>query len=258
VRGLRAVRRRPELLAAQLDAIAQAAARSPAEVWVMAPMVATSEEAAWFRAQLHDRPVAKTGVMIEIPAAALTAQAILAEADFASLGTNDLAHTRSRPTAWSGHSQACRALAACPPQRQETSKRQAQRACPPAELLTDGVHQHENRGERNRMRVLLIGPPAQARAPRRPESPPTSISPRSTGDLLREEVAAGTQLGRTAKAYVDNGDPVPDDLVITITKARFVKANTEGGYILDDYPRTLAQAEAAHRWATARGVPFER
>jgi phosphoenolpyruvate-protein phosphotransferase (PTS system enzyme I) len=91
VRGLRAVRRRPELLADQLDAIGQAAAGSPAEVWVMAPMVATSEEAAWFRAQLHDRPVAKTGVMIEIPAAALTAQAILAEADFASLGTNDLA-----------------------------------------------------------------------------------------------------------------------------------------------------------------------
>jgi phosphoenolpyruvate-protein phosphotransferase (PTS system enzyme I) len=91
VRGLRAVRRRPELLTAQLDAIAQAAAGSPAEVWVMAPMVATAEEAGWFRAQLGGRMVARTGVMIEIPAAALTAEAILAEADFASLGTNDLA-----------------------------------------------------------------------------------------------------------------------------------------------------------------------
>jgi phosphoenolpyruvate-protein phosphotransferase (PTS system enzyme I) len=91
VRGLRAFRRRPELLTAQLDAIAQAAAGSPAEVWVMAPMVATAEEAGWFRAQLGGRVVARTGVMIEIPAAALTAEAILAEADFASLGTNDLA-----------------------------------------------------------------------------------------------------------------------------------------------------------------------
>jgi phosphotransferase system enzyme I (PtsI) len=91
VRGLRAVRQRPELLASQLDAIGQAAAGSPAEVWVMAPMVATAEEAGWFRGQLGDREVAKTGVMIEIPAAALTAGAILAEADFASIGTNDLA-----------------------------------------------------------------------------------------------------------------------------------------------------------------------
>jgi Adenylate kinase len=53
------------------------------------------------------------------------------------------------------------------------------------------------------------------------------------------------------QAQVERGDLVPDDLVITITKARVVKANTEGGYILDGYPRTLAQAEAAHRRATA-------
>jgi phosphoenolpyruvate-protein phosphotransferase (PTS system enzyme I) len=91
VRGLRAFRQHPELLAAQLDAIGQAAAGSQAEVWVMAPMVATAEEAAWFRAQLGDRPVARIGVMVEVPAAALTAEAVLAEADFASVGTNDLA-----------------------------------------------------------------------------------------------------------------------------------------------------------------------
>ncbi len=91
VRGLRAVRRRPELLDAQLDAIAQAAQGSGTDVWVMAPMVATADEAAWFTAKLRGRPVARAGVMIEIPAAALTADAILAEADFASLGTNDLA-----------------------------------------------------------------------------------------------------------------------------------------------------------------------
>jgi phosphotransferase system enzyme I (PtsI) len=91
VRGLRAVRRRTELLDAQLDAIAQAAEGSRADVWVMAPMVATAEEAAWFTGQLRDKPVKKAGVMIEIPAAALTADAILDVADFASLGTNDLA-----------------------------------------------------------------------------------------------------------------------------------------------------------------------
>ncbi|HZD37635.1 MAG TPA: phosphoenolpyruvate--protein phosphotransferase [Actinomycetes bacterium] len=91
VRGLRALRRRPELLTEQLDAVGEAAAGSRAEVWVMAPMVATAEEAAWFCAQVRQRPVAKAGVMIEIPAAALQAAEILAECDFASIGTNDLA-----------------------------------------------------------------------------------------------------------------------------------------------------------------------
>jgi phosphotransferase system enzyme I (PtsI) len=90
-RGLRAVRRIPEVLADQLEAIGRAAAASSAEVWVMAPMVATAAEAAWFRAQARRQPVAKAGVMIEIPAAALTAPALLAAVDFASIGTNDLA-----------------------------------------------------------------------------------------------------------------------------------------------------------------------
>ncbi|HEX6678442.1 MAG TPA: putative PEP-binding protein, partial [Actinomycetes bacterium] len=92
-RGLRALRHAPEVLADQLDAIGQAAAAGGAEVWVMAPMVAVPEEAAWFREQarrLGDR-VAKVGVMVEVPAAALAAPAVLAEVDFVSIGTNDLA-----------------------------------------------------------------------------------------------------------------------------------------------------------------------
>jgi phosphotransferase system enzyme I (PtsI) len=90
-RGLRAVRRVPEVLADQLEAIGRAAASTRADVWVMAPMVASADEAAWFRAQARRQPIGKAGVMIEIPAAALRARAVLAEADFASIGTNDLA-----------------------------------------------------------------------------------------------------------------------------------------------------------------------
>ena len=90
-RGLRAVRRAPEVLADQLEAIGRAAGASSADVWVMAPMVATAEETAWFRAQAHRQPIGRAGVMIEIPAAALQARAVLAEADFVSIGTNDLA-----------------------------------------------------------------------------------------------------------------------------------------------------------------------
>jgi phosphoenolpyruvate-protein phosphotransferase (PTS system enzyme I) len=91
VRGLRALQRAPEVLAGQLEAIGQAAAASRAEVWVMAPMVSLPAEAAWFREQASRQPIAKAGVMIEVPAAALAAPAILAAADFASIGTNDLA-----------------------------------------------------------------------------------------------------------------------------------------------------------------------
>jgi adenylate kinase len=108
------------------------------------------------------------------------------------------------------------------------------------------------------MRVLLIGPPGAGKGTQAARiAAHFDLARIATGDLLREEVAAGSQLGRTAKAYIDQGDLVPDELVITITKARVVKANTQSGYILDGYPRTLAQAEAAHRWATARGVAFD-
>jgi adenylate kinase len=108
------------------------------------------------------------------------------------------------------------------------------------------------------MRVLLIGPPGSGKGTQAARiAAHFDLARIATGDLLREEVAAGTELGRTAKVYLDRGDLVPDDLVITLTKARVVKANAEGGYILDGYPRTLAQAEAAHRWATARGVPLD-
>jgi len=91
VRGLRAFRGPYEhLLDTQLAALAEAAADSPAELWVMAPMITTAEEAAWFAAKARAAGIAQAGVMIEVPAAALTAREVLAEVDFASIGTNDL------------------------------------------------------------------------------------------------------------------------------------------------------------------------
>lgn len=91
VRGLRVARARPEVLTDQLEAIALAAADTRAEVWVMAPMVATVEETRWFCEQARRGPVEHVGVMIEVPAAALAAEQLLGVADFASIGTNDLA-----------------------------------------------------------------------------------------------------------------------------------------------------------------------
>jgi phosphotransferase system enzyme I (PtsI) len=91
VRGLRTARRHPELLDGQLQAIARAARGSGADVWVMAPMVATAREAAAFADAVHGHGLPVAGAMIEVPAAALRAASLLDACDFASLGTNDLA-----------------------------------------------------------------------------------------------------------------------------------------------------------------------
>jgi len=90
VRGLRTAVRHPEVLGRQLDAIARASAAEDAEVWVMAPMVATPDEARDFAAACRERGLATSGVMIEVPAAALQSRWVLAQVDFASIGTNDL------------------------------------------------------------------------------------------------------------------------------------------------------------------------
>lgn len=91
VRGYRLVGPHPELLDAQLTALARAQEATGSTPWVMAPMVATADEARDFAARARAAGVATVGVMVEVPAAALRARDVLAEVDFVSIGTNDLA-----------------------------------------------------------------------------------------------------------------------------------------------------------------------
>lgn len=90
VRGIRTVAHSEQVLTDQLAAIAAAASAEQAEVWVMAPMVATADEAADFVARCHAAGLPTAGVMVEVPSAALRASDILATTSFASIGTNDL------------------------------------------------------------------------------------------------------------------------------------------------------------------------
>lgn len=90
LRGLRALRASEDILREQLTALQQADAATDADLWVMAPMVSTVEETEYFTAICRDYGIKTAGVMVEVPSSALLADRVLAVADFASIGTNDL------------------------------------------------------------------------------------------------------------------------------------------------------------------------
>ncbi|WP_084361552.1 phosphoenolpyruvate--protein phosphotransferase [Herbiconiux solani] len=90
LRGLRALRANEPILRDQLAALAAADAQTDADLWVMAPMVSTVEETRYFTALAREAGLKTAGVMVEVPSSALLADRILADADFASIGTNDL------------------------------------------------------------------------------------------------------------------------------------------------------------------------
>ena len=80
----------------------------------------------------------------------------------------------------------------------------------------------------------------------------------ATGDILRESVARGTELGKKAKAYMDRGELVPDELVIQIIQDRMKESDAVNGFILDGFPRTLPQAEALDKVFEKSGMKVDR
>ncbi len=95
------------------------------------------------------------------------------------------------------------------------------------------------------MRLVFLGPPGVGKGTYASAiSKKYGIPHISTGDIFREEIKKGSELGKKVKSYVDAGKLVPDDIVIEVVKRRLSMDDCKKGFILDGFPRTLAQAEA--------------
>lgn len=95
------------------------------------------------------------------------------------------------------------------------------------------------------MNVILLGPPGAGKGTQAERIAKECVIPHiSTGEMLREAVAKGTELGKLAREYMTKGDLVPDEVVIGIVNERIGEHDAEMGFLLDGFPRTVAQADA--------------
>lgn len=94
------------------------------------------------------------------------------------------------------------------------------------------------------MKLILLGAPGAGKGTQAAELiKEYNIPSISTGQIIRETIAAGTPLGNEVKAYIDRGELVPDDIVVEMVKERIKSDDCKNGYILDGFPRTISQAE---------------
>ena len=108
------------------------------------------------------------------------------------------------------------------------------------------------------MRLVLLGPPGAGKGTQAARlSERYGIPQISTGDILREHVQEGTALGIKARSYMDRGEYVPDDLVVQMVMDRLAEPDAEKGFILDGFPRTVAQARALERALADLGRPLD-
>ena len=108
------------------------------------------------------------------------------------------------------------------------------------------------------MRIVLIGAPGGGKGTQaKMLIEKYGIPQVSTGDLLREAVAAGTSLGMRAKAAMDAGQLVSDDIVLGMIKERLAKPDAQKGFILDGFPRNIPQAEALDKMLDKMGKPLQ-
>lgn len=107
------------------------------------------------------------------------------------------------------------------------------------------------------MRVVLLGKPGSGKGTQaRRIAEAADIAVISTGELIRDSIRQGTEIGKEFRRYTDAGLLVPDQLVLDLFQQRLEKPDCAHGFLLDGFPRTLAQAEALEKMLVARAQPL--
>lgn len=109
------------------------------------------------------------------------------------------------------------------------------------------------------LRTILLGPPGAGKGTQAVKIVEKYNIPHiSTGDIFRENIKNKTELGNRAKAYMDRGELVPDELVVEIATDRLTKDDCKNGFLLDGFPRTIFQAEKLDEFLAQRGEKIDK
>lgn len=114
------------------------------------------------------------------------------------------------------------------------------------------------------MKMIFLGPPGAGKGTQAERICDLhKMAHISTGDMLRAQIRSGSELGKAAQGYMDRGELVPDEVLIGMVKARITEPDCQNGYLLDGFPRTIAQADALATFEDIDmvvniDVPFER
>lgn len=109
------------------------------------------------------------------------------------------------------------------------------------------------------LRTILLGPPGAGKGTQAVKIVEKYGVPHiSTGDIFRENIKKGTELGKKAQEYMNKGELVPDDLVIEIATTRLLEDDCKNGFLLDGFPRTVYQAEKLDEFLAAHGSKIDK
>ena len=108
------------------------------------------------------------------------------------------------------------------------------------------------------MRVVLVGPPGAGKGTQAQFIASHLAIPKvSTGDIFRYNVSAGTELGRQAKAFMDRGDLVPDEVTVAMVASRLLEDDAQAGFLIDGFPRNVPQAETLKKMLADWGLRLD-